>query len=170
MKSVSAKFIKGLIVGLGAAILLIMLLFFTRAASSTFSLEVAGDYYDVIPQKDGKTLLTVGGVSGKGAGAALIMANLQAALCALCGVGLTSGDVLLIYADGICEALNPAEEEFREHRIKGMLRTHAAKRVAEIMNRLTQEVAHFRAAANCSCLNSWLLRIKKAWTIGLFSL
>ena len=50
------------------------------AAISRFCLDVAGDYYDVIPLKDGRTVLAIGDVSGKGAGAAMIMANLQAAL------------------------------------------------------------------------------------------
>lgn len=59
------------------------------AASSTFSLEVAGDYYDVIPEKNKKTCIAIGDVSGKGAGAALIMANLQASLRSLCGLGLS---------------------------------------------------------------------------------
>ncbi len=50
------------------------------AANCRFSLEVAGDYYDVIALRDGKTVFAVGDVSGKGAGAALIMASLQASL------------------------------------------------------------------------------------------
>ncbi|TKJ38453.1 hypothetical protein CEE37_13120 [candidate division LCP-89 bacterium B3_LCP] len=50
------------------------------AAQSLFCLEVAGDYYDVIGMPDGRTVLAVGDVSGKGAGAALLMANLQASL------------------------------------------------------------------------------------------
>lgn len=50
------------------------------AASSTFCLEIAGDYYDVLPIEDGRTVLAVGDVAGKGAGAALLMANLQASL------------------------------------------------------------------------------------------
>ena len=58
------------------------------AARSRFCLEVAGDYYDVISLPDERTLLAVGDVSGKGAGAALIMANLQASLrmCATLGL------------------------------------------------------------------------------------
>ncbi len=49
-------------------------------ARHRFCLEVAGDYYDVIAMKDGCTMFAVGDVSGKGAGAALLMANLQASL------------------------------------------------------------------------------------------
>jgi len=49
-------------------------------ARSVFCLEVAGDYYDVMPLPDGRTVLAVGDVSGKGAGAAMLMANLQASL------------------------------------------------------------------------------------------
>ncbi len=50
------------------------------AGHCEFCLEIAGDYYDVIAWEDNKTILAVGDVSGKGAGAALLMANLQASL------------------------------------------------------------------------------------------
>jgi sigma-B regulation protein RsbU (phosphoserine phosphatase) len=42
--------------------------------------EVAGDYFDIINMEDGNTVLVVADVSGKGAGAAMIMANLQASI------------------------------------------------------------------------------------------
>ena len=45
-----------------------------------FCLEVAGDYYDVIPLDDNRTLLSIGDVAGKGVGPAMLMANLQASL------------------------------------------------------------------------------------------
>lgn len=52
----------------------------TVAAKIRFSLEVCGDYYDVIPLAGRRTLLAIGDVAGKGVGAALIMSNLQALL------------------------------------------------------------------------------------------
>ncbi len=57
------------------------------AGDSIFCLEIAGDYYDVIPLSRDRTALALGDVSGKGAGAALIMANLQAAIRALIDTG-----------------------------------------------------------------------------------
>ncbi len=42
--------------------------------------EVGGDYFDVIPIDECKTALVIADVSGKGAGAALLMSNLQASL------------------------------------------------------------------------------------------
>jgi sigma-B regulation protein RsbU (phosphoserine phosphatase) len=48
--------------------------------TSLSCLEVAGDYFDVINLDDRRTVLAIGDVSGKGAGAALLMSNLQASI------------------------------------------------------------------------------------------
>ncbi|MCC6476306.1 SpoIIE family protein phosphatase [bacterium] len=58
------------------------------AAHSRFSLEVAGDYYDLIPLEGNRTVLAIADVSGKGAGAALLMANLQASLRTAVEIGI----------------------------------------------------------------------------------
>ncbi len=42
--------------------------------------EIGGDYYDFIPQSDGKMLIALGDVSGKGTAAALLMSSLHAAI------------------------------------------------------------------------------------------
>jgi sigma-B regulation protein RsbU (phosphoserine phosphatase) len=64
------------------------------SARCQFCLEVAGDYYDVVALEGGRTLLAVGDVSGKGAAAALIMANLRASLRTISGAGVSIGDVV----------------------------------------------------------------------------
>ncbi|OYT71455.1 MAG: hypothetical protein CFK52_08145 [Chloracidobacterium sp. CP2_5A] len=42
--------------------------------------EIGGDYYDFIPRANGKLLIAVGDVAGKGMGAALMMSSVHAAL------------------------------------------------------------------------------------------
>jgi serine phosphatase RsbU (regulator of sigma subunit) len=64
------------------------------AASITFCLDVAGDFYDFVPLPGGKTLISIGDVSGKGVGPALLMANLQASLRAVGGVGIGLPDLM----------------------------------------------------------------------------
>ncbi len=78
-------------------------------ARSRFSLEVAGDYFDVIALPDGRTVIALGDVSGKGAGAALIMANLQASLRALVKVNADLTDLVGSVNDIICQN-TPVEE------------------------------------------------------------
>ncbi|MBL1212373.1 MAG: serine/threonine-protein phosphatase [Ignavibacteriae bacterium] len=53
---------------------------FEIAAFNESARQVGGDYYDVIKLNDGKTLVAIADVSGKGVQAALMMANLQAFL------------------------------------------------------------------------------------------
>ncbi|MBL8125830.1 MAG: SpoIIE family protein phosphatase [Pyrinomonadaceae bacterium] len=42
--------------------------------------EIGGDYYDFVPRHDGKMLIALGDVSGKGTAAALLMSSLHAAI------------------------------------------------------------------------------------------
>lgn len=194
-------------------------------ARSLFCLEVAGDYYDVIPLADGRTVLAVGDVSGKGAGAAMLMANLQASLRTGLRVGdrleetvadinrlicgntsdeqfitffagvydpvsgimeyvnaghnppvvihadgasetletgglllgvletahyergrsqLRGGDLLLLYTDGVSEALDPGEEEFGEQRMLDAVRAHAVEDLDSLLDGIEREVVRFQ--------------------------
>jgi sigma-B regulation protein RsbU (phosphoserine phosphatase) len=80
------------------------------AAESLSCLEVAGDYYDVIALPEGKTVLAIGDVSGKGAGAALIMANLQASLRTAVGIGASLTDLVARINDLIYQ--NTPQEQY----------------------------------------------------------
>jgi phosphoserine phosphatase RsbU/P len=194
-----------------------------------FCLEVAGDYYDIISLESGETVLAVGDVSGKGAGAALLMANLQASLRTAVGmdipltnvvarindliyhntppeqfitffVGLfdphtrtlryvnaghnpplycspsgrmyeldqgglllgavhsvtyelgeqqmEAGGLLLLYTDGVSEAMNAAEEEFGDERLREQLRAGCTSSPAELLNRIEQDVTAFHGSTD----------------------
>jgi serine phosphatase RsbU (regulator of sigma subunit) len=55
---------------------------------------VGGDFYDVLPLADGRVILTLGDVAGKGSPAALLMALLLAVLRTLVDEGLEAPDLM----------------------------------------------------------------------------
>jgi serine phosphatase RsbU (regulator of sigma subunit) len=57
-------------------------------------MEVGGDWYDVIPYGEGRSLIVVGDVSGKGLNAAAAMASLRFATRAYAGQGDSSVEIL----------------------------------------------------------------------------
>jgi sigma-B regulation protein RsbU (phosphoserine phosphatase) len=61
---------------------------------------VGGDYYDYLLCPDGRLGLAIADVSGKGTGPALLMANVQASLRALSGLGELPVDVMLTRLNG----------------------------------------------------------------------
>ncbi|MBU1637952.1 SpoIIE family protein phosphatase [bacterium] len=79
------------------------------AAGSRFSLEVAGDYYDVMTPNETQTVFAVGDVSGKGAGAALLMANLQASMRTAIGLGVRLSDTVARVSDLIYHNTPPEQ-------------------------------------------------------------
>jgi sigma-B regulation protein RsbU (phosphoserine phosphatase) len=192
-----------------------------------FCLDVAGDYYDIIPLDDFRTVLSIGDVAGKGVGAALLMANLQASLRTTQAMGVslaesaerinrlvfentpsdmfitfflvlvdskrgilkyvnaghnppflitrknkvkllskggilfgvledasyTEGkiefnpeDILLMYTDGVCEAMNLSEEEYGEKRLAKLVCGNRNLPLAELLQLIEDEVALFHGS------------------------
>ena len=56
--------------------------------------EVGGDYYDFIERRDGRVVIALGDVSGKGTGAALLMSSLHAAVRAQTTTRLSASEVV----------------------------------------------------------------------------
>lgn len=194
-----------------------------------FCLEVAGDYYDIIPLKDGRIVLSIGDVAGKGVGPALLMANLQASLRTTQAMGaslaesaekinrlvfentpsymfitffmvlidpvrkiiryvnaghnppflvsvggriqmlseggllfgvvenatyregvlpLRLGEILLMYTDGVCEAMNSDEEEYGEKRITELVKGNREVSLAELLAMIEEDVCGFHGSRN----------------------
>jgi phosphoserine phosphatase RsbU/P len=61
--------------------------------------------------------------------------------------GLRPGDVLVIFTDGVTEALNPGEEEFGEERLKDLLRRVAHLPVDEMSAQMSRELRDWIADA-----------------------
>src|SRR5437868_388616 len=190
--------------------------------------EIGGDYYDFIPRPDGKMLIALGDVSGKGTAAALLMSSLHAAIHGQCSaksslettitsvnqylsdntpanrfvtlfateldpetgklrfinaghnpplvgradgsieqlssggfplgimpdaefeVGstkLNSGDVLVIYSDGVSEANNLAEEEFGLDRLSAVLTKNIKATASGIRDKVESALSEFTGTA-----------------------
>jgi len=194
---------------------------FDIAALTISSKEVGGDYYDIITRQNGEYILAIGDVSGKGTPAALLMANVQAALRALAphctsvsettgqindltfantrsgnkfitffwgildakmhqfrfsnaghnppillrkngttealeegglilgvfktetpyiesSVKLSPGDVLVMYTDGVSEAMNQNEDQFTEEKLEAVLKESTHLSAKEIIKKVQQ--------------------------------
>jgi len=192
-----------------------------------FCLDVAGDYYDMIPLSGGRIVLSIGDVAGKGVGPALLMANLQASLrttqamgaslaesaekinrlvyentpsdmfitffmvmvdsarrmiryvnaghnppLLISGAGriqtlteggllfgvvqdtryregvlpIRQGDVLLMYTDGVSEAMNSAGEEYGEKRLADIATNHREIPLAELLAVIERDVCTFQGS------------------------
>lgn len=196
---------------------------FDIAAINIPTKQVGGDYYDIVSRDSKEFILAIGDVSGKGMPAALLMANVQAALRALaplctsvsettgrindltCAntrggskfitffwgilnsqgkqfrysnaghnppylirhngkiekleegglilgifktlkpyseafVTLSSGDVLIMYTDGISEAMNASGDQFTEERLEAILKDSTHLTTKEIIQRVQEEL------------------------------
>jgi predicted permease len=55
-------------------------------------------------------------------------------------IDLAPGDILIVFTDGVPEALNPKDEEFGEDRLKEMLRKYAHLNVNDMASHMLQEL------------------------------
>ena len=190
--------------------------------------EIGGDYYDFIAKPDGKMVVALGDVSGKGTAAALLMSSLHAAIHAqvaakstldetvvsvneylaentpsnrfvtlfaaelepttgklsyinaghnpplvgksdgsvvqlpsgglplgimggaqydLGSLELNKGEVLVVYSDGVSEAVNPREEEFGIDRLSEVIRKNVSASAAGIRDRVESALSSFTETA-----------------------
>jgi serine phosphatase RsbU (regulator of sigma subunit) len=72
--------------------------------------SVSGDYYDILPLAENKIAICIGDVCGKGMPAALLMANVQAAVRAVAGESVSPADLCQRVNRILCE--NVAEGRF----------------------------------------------------------
>jgi sigma-B regulation protein RsbU (phosphoserine phosphatase) len=63
-------------------------------------------------------------------------------------VRLAAGDVLFIFTDGVTEALNPAEEEFGETRLRDLLESAAHLPVREMSNHVAKTLRGWISTAD----------------------
>jgi len=76
-------------------------------------------------------------------------------------VDLRPGDVLMVFTDGVPEALNPHEEEFGEERLKCVLRQVVSLPVEEMVSRISQELENWiQDAAQYDDLTFVLMKVR----------
>jgi predicted permease len=76
-------------------------------------------------------------------------------------LALHSGDVLIVFTDGVTEALNPADEEFGEDRLKDLLRMVGPLPIDEMSARIAEELKNWiQDAAQYDDLTFLLMKVK----------
>jgi serine phosphatase RsbU (regulator of sigma subunit) len=76
-------------------------------------------------------------------------------------LALNTGDVLIVFSDGVTEAQNPAEEEFGEERLKDVLRAVGTLPIEEMSARITAELKGWiQDAAQYDDLTFVLMKVK----------
>jgi sigma-B regulation protein RsbU (phosphoserine phosphatase) len=73
------------------------------AATNISSKQVGGDYYDMVALGNDRFMIAIGDVSGKGAPASLLMANLQATIRALISLDVPLSDLTKRVNELMCE-------------------------------------------------------------------
>ena len=71
-----------------------------------------------------------------------------------------SGDIVLMYTDGLAEARNSLNEEFGQERIKSLLENHQLKSSSEFLSILKDEVKMFSKGSSHDDLTLIVLKRK----------
>ena len=58
-------------------------------------------------------------------------------------VDMQEGDLLVVYSDGVCDALNPVGDDYGDGRLEAFVRTHSALSAPRLMDRLLEDVTAF---------------------------
>jgi predicted permease len=76
-------------------------------------------------------------------------------------LALHTGDVLIVFTDGVTEALNPGDEEFGEDRLKDLLRLVGTLPIEEMSARIAEELKNWiQDAAQYDDLTFVLMKVK----------
>ena len=78
---------------------------------------------------------------------------------------LQSGDLLLLYTDGITEAFNPAGETFGADRLAQALREHASKGAAAVCDAIVERTLDF-SSGEPPHDDQTLIVLERLWTSG----
>src|SRR5207237_1358945 len=110
--------------------------------------EVGGDYYDYFTLGDKRVGIIIADVAGKGTSAALYLAELTGLLLSLSlleqvTIPLGVGDVVLLFTDGVTEAMNADGEPFGEERLAALVSEHGELPFEELRERILREIRAF---------------------------
>jgi sigma-B regulation protein RsbU (phosphoserine phosphatase) len=62
-------------------------------------------------------------------------------------IAVSAGDLVVLYSDGVVEAMNASEEEFGEERLRRVIRKNSDKSAAKIRDEILKEVRSFLGEA-----------------------
>jgi hypothetical protein len=81
-------------------------------------------------------------------------------------IHLSADDLVLIYTDGVTEAMNPEGEEFEDHRVAGLVKKHAKRTAQESLEWIIRELYNFTGTTNLPD-DVTMLALKKLTSVRL---
>jgi serine phosphatase RsbU (regulator of sigma subunit) len=109
------------------------------AAECVSAWQVGGDFYDVFRTDQGSVALESERLEEGGP----VLGVLTAQTYRQGNIALSTGDLAVLYSDGVVLAMNASEEEFGEDRLRTVIRKNSAKSPAEIRDEILKQVRSF---------------------------